>query len=246
MNTIDILKGIFGNNATGSRGLEKRQRRSAPQSPKDMAEAIEDILGVGRDRDRRQQRQPEILERPPQRRQQPIPRMDVPSQQSTSRGRASSSSGGLGDLLGEVFGRSRTEQPAPRKAPQQQQQPHSHDHGSHDQGVLLIRAMCNAAKVDGNIDQAEQEAILSRLGNVTQEEIDFVRKELAAPLDIDAFCRCVPECMASDIYGFSVMAIALDTIREAAYLGRLAGGLRLDTETCNQLHQKLGAPVIFG
>ena len=236
MNTVDILKGIFGNNATGSRGLEKRQSRGSQQSPKDLAESIEEILGVGKDREHRRQQQPENYERPPQRRQEPAPRVEASPRQVPA-------GGGLGGLLGEIFGRGKTSQPAPSPAPRTVPQQQSHDH---DQGVLLIRAMCNAAKVDGSIDKAEQEAILSRLGEVSQDEIDFVRKELAAPLDVDDFCRCVPECMASDIYGISLMAIALDSMREAAYLGRLAGGLRLDTETCNQLHQKLGAPLIFG
>ena len=113
------------------------------------------------------------------------------------------------------------------------------------QAVFLIRAMCNAAKVDGDIDRNEQDAILGRLGEVTQEELDFVRKELASPLDMKLFCRSVPEELAEQVYGFSVMAIQLDTLREAAYLGGLAIGLDLDPSVCNQLHQKVGAPSLF-
>jgi uncharacterized membrane protein YebE (DUF533 family) len=41
------------------------------------------------------------------------------------------------------------------------------------------------------------------------------------------------------------MAIKLDTLNEAAYLGRLAAGLELDTKTCNQVHKKVGAPCLY-
>lgn len=235
MNAVDILKGMFGNNATRSRGLENRQGRSGQQqNPRDLAASIEDILGVGEDRRSRRRSQPDPYQTPPQRRQQPAPRVEASPRQAPQSG------GGLGDLLGQIFGGGGGGTAA---APPVQQQP---DRSTQEQAVLLIRAMCNAAKVDGDIDKAEQEAILSRLGKVTQDEIDFVRKELASPLDLGAFCRSVPDHLASEIYGFSVMAIALDSMQEAAYLGRLAGGLDLEVETCNQLHQKLGAPQIFG
>ena len=105
--------------------------------------------------------------------------------------------------------------------------------------------MCNAAKVDGAVDRQEQDAILGRLGNVTKEELDFVRKELNSPLDVTQFCRSVPDDLSEQVYAFSVMAIQLDTLKEAAYLGRLAQGLSMDEGTCNSLHAKVGAPSLY-
>ena len=122
-------------------------------------------------------------------------------------------------------------------------------HGAKSQRTIrqpsLIRAMCNAAKVDGDIDRTEQDAILGRLGDVSRDEIDFVRRELGSPLDIDGFCDSVPDELAQHAYAFSVMAIKIDTISEAAYLGRLGAGLELDTGVCNDIHEQVGAPCIY-
>ena len=108
-----------------------------------------------------------------------------------------------------------------------------------------IRAMCNAAKVDGKIDRNEQDAILDRLGDVGRAEIDFVRRELNAPLDLEDYCDTVPDDLAPQAYAFSVLAIKLDTLNEAAYLGRLAAALEIEPKTCNEIHQQLGAPSLY-
>lgn len=153
--------------------------------------------------------------------------------------------GGLGsqleDLLG-VGGKEPARKPAPRTKPSRRQRQREPEN---DSATILIRAMCNAAKVDGDIDRAEQDAILGRLGEVSQDEIDFVRTELNAPLDVDDFCDSVPEKLAEQAYAFSVLAIKLDALSEAAYLGRLAAGLEIETKTCNEIHKQVGAPCIY-
>ena len=106
--------------------------------------------------------------------------------------------------------------------------------------------MCNAAKVDGEIDRNEQDAILGRLGdNIGQAELDFVRRELNSPLNLDDYCDSVPQHLAPQVYAFSLLAIKLDTLTEAAYLGRLAAGLELDNKTCNEIHKQIGAPCLY-
>ena len=115
-----------------------------------------------------------------------------------------------------------------------------------NEAELLIRAMCNAAKADGRLDDAEKQNIIGRLGDeVTQDEIDFVQGELNAPLDLNAFLGDVPSGAAQEVYTFSVMAIKLDDQAEARYLTDLAQGLGLDISTCNQIHEQLGAPKIY-
>ena len=110
----------------------------------------------------------------------------------------------------------------------------------------LIRAMCNAAKSDGKFDEAEQKAILGRLGDdVDQEEMDFINGELSKPLDVQAFAQSVPAGLGPQAYAFSVMAIKIDEQSEARYLGELAQGLGIDPASCNQIHEQLGAPKIF-
>ncbi|MCB1099461.1 MAG: DUF533 domain-containing protein [Verrucomicrobiae bacterium] len=116
----------------------------------------------------------------------------------------------------------------------------------HTEAELLIRAMCNAAKSDGKFDEAEQKAILGRLGDdVDQAEIDFINSELSKPLDVNGFAKSVPAGLGQQVYAFSVMAIKLDEQSEARYLGDLAQGLGIDPASCNQIHEQLGAPKIF-
>lgn len=114
-----------------------------------------------------------------------------------------------------------------------------------DQATVLIRAMCNAAKADGQIDEQEQKNILQRMGDVGEQEIAFLKQELAQPLDVQGFIASVPQDLAQQTYAMSLFAIKLDTQAEAQYLGQLAQGLNLDTQVCNQIHEQLGAPQIF-
>lgn len=111
--------------------------------------------------------------------------------------------------------------------------------------TLLIRAMINAAKSDGKFDEAEQNALLKKLGNVSQEEIDFIQSEFRKPLDVEAFAQEVPRGMEHQVYALSLSAIDLDTNSEAQYLAQLAQALRITPDEANQIHRQLGAPTIF-
>lgn len=110
---------------------------------------------------------------------------------------------------------------------------------------LLVRAMVSAAKSDGQLDEAEQKSIFSQLGEVTQDEVDFLRAEFAKPLDVRSFAWDVPLGLEESVYGFSLMSIDLDRNKEATYLRELAHGLRLDPETCNAIHRKMNEPTLF-
>jgi len=110
---------------------------------------------------------------------------------------------------------------------------------------LIIRAMINAAKSDGTIDPSEQDKVIAKLGDVTQEEIDFVKREFAAPLDVQSFAQSIPRGMGEQIYAVSLMAIDLDKNAEAQYLADLAKGLGISPQLANQMHDKFGVPKIF-
>ncbi len=114
-----------------------------------------------------------------------------------------------------------------------------------DHAALIIRAMINAAKSDGSIDEAEQEKVIGKLGDVSQAEADFVRAEFRAPLDVAGFVRSIPRGMEQQIYAVSLMAIDLDSNKEAHYLDELAKGLSISQSTANQIHEQLGAPVLY-
>ncbi len=163
---------------------------------------------------------------------------------------APSGGGGIGDLLGGLFG-------GPPKAEAKgsellagilggaRAEPQAPPKEAHDEAEILIRAMLNAAKADGKIDDAERQKILSRLGDLDQEEIDFIQEELSKPLDLDTFVKDVPDEMDRQVYSFSLMAVKLDTQNEAQYFANLARGLGMDGDTCNDIHEKLGQPEIF-
>ena len=150
------------------------------------------------------------------------------------------SSGGIAGLVGGMLGGGEQEAaaPAPQQAELQQ---------ANDQAILMIRAMVNAAKSDGRVDETEQQNIISKLGDdVSQAEIDFLKQEFAAPLDVASFAASVPNGLEQQIYALSLTSIDLDTQNEAQYLGQLAQGLNIDPNVCNQIHDQVGAPKIFG
>ena len=138
--------------------------------------------------------------------------------------------GGLGGLLNQAM----SGQGAPEATPEQ-----------NHQAELMLRAMINAAKSDGQIDETEQQKIIEQLGEVTPEEIDFVRGEMARPLDLDGFVRSVPQGLGPQVYLMSLLGIDLDSQAEAAYLDRLAKGLGISPASANEIHAKVGVPLLY-
>jgi uncharacterized membrane protein YebE (DUF533 family) len=105
--------------------------------------------------------------------------------------------------------------------------------------------MLNAAKADGQLDREEQDKIMQRLGGSSREAMAFLRDEFARPLDVHEFARSVPIGMEQQVYTMSLVAIDLDTGREAKYLLELANSMRLSPEIREQIHQRYGAPSIY-
>lgn len=151
--------------------------------------------------------------------------------------------GGLADLLtGAVSKYMQSQNP---NVPDLSSQLLPNQQAAEQQATLIIRAMINSAKADGTIDQQEQERIIGKLGNISDSEADFIRKEFEAPLDVADFVRSVPQGMGQQIYAISLAAIDLDTRTEAQYLSQLAQGLNLSPEVCNALHEQVGAPKLY-
>jgi uncharacterized membrane protein YebE (DUF533 family) len=112
--------------------------------------------------------------------------------------------------------------------------------------ALMLRAMIQAAKSDGTLDDAEQEKLIGQLGGqLDAEEVAFVRAEMAAPVDIDALVAQVPHGMGSQVYAMSLLGIDLDSQAEAKYLHALARSLGLEAPTVNDIHAQLGAPSLY-
>ena len=111
------------------------------------------------------------------------------------------------------------------------------------QGMLIIRAMINAAKADGEVDEQELEKIVGRLQKSGADESDmaYVRELLAAPMDTDAIVAQVnnPQ-VGAQVYSASLLAISVDTAAEQAYIEELAGKLGLPQDARNEIHRMLG------
>ena len=147
-----------------------------------------------------------------------------------SLGGGSKSSGGLGDIFNNAL---------------QGNEPEKVDDEQEKEAEILLRAMLNAAKSDGEIDAEEQRKITEHLEDVSEEEANFVREELNAPLDVKAFINSVPRGLEEKVYFMSLLAIDLDSEKEAKYLNQLSQGLSISHDVCNQIHEKLGAPVLY-
>lgn len=140
--------------------------------------------------------------------------------------------GGLGSSLNSAFANGGE----PAQAPQASEEAAA---------ALFLKAMIQAAKCDGEIDAAEQEKLMAHLGEVTEAERAFVEAALAAPVDVEALARAVPEGLEAQTYTMSLMAIDLDSQPEAQYLHALAQALGLEPAEVNHIHDEIGAPKLY-
>ena len=160
---------------------------------------------------------------------------------------SASQGGGLGDLLSSLTGSKRS----------------SSDNGlggllasalsgeevettptQEEQAKILLKAMINAAKADGQIDRDEQSKIVEHIGEVTQEELEFVKSEMAAPLDLEGVIASA-KGIEGEVYLSSLMTINLDSKEEALYLDKLAKGLGISEQAADAFHEKLGIPKLY-
>ena len=146
-----------------------------------------------------------------------------------SLGGGSQSSGGMGGMLNDALQGNAVSANSEEEA----------------QAEVLLKAMLNAAKSDGVIDDEEKRKITEHLGDISDEEANFVRSELESPLDTQGLINSVPNGMEQQVYFMSLLAIDLDSNEEAKYLDELAKGLNISHDVCNQIHEKLGAPALY-
>ncbi len=109
---------------------------------------------------------------------------------------------------------------------------------------IIVKAMINAAKADGRIDDNEIQKIIGKLqeDGLSEEEKEFFMTEANKPVNIKAIIASAegqPE-MAAQIYSASLLAIEVDTPAEQQYMQQLAQGLGLDPEVTNHIHQFFG------
>ena len=112
---------------------------------------------------------------------------------------------------------------------------------------LMLRAMIQAAKADGEIDDAERAKILETVGeDADASDIAFVQAQLAAPIDVAALAADTPEALRAQVYSASLMTIRVDTAAEAQYLDALAKAMGLPEPMINALHMQMGLQPLYG
>jgi uncharacterized membrane protein YebE (DUF533 family) len=111
---------------------------------------------------------------------------------------------------------------------------------------LMLRAMIQAAKADGEIDKAEQAKIMETVGDdADAEDIAFIKAQLAAPVDVKKLAADTPDMQKTQVYSMSLMSIRVDTKGEAQYLDSLAKALGLNQQTVNALHMQMGVQPLY-
>lgn len=220
MDAIDILGSLLGHKTSQSRG-------SGP-------DILKDILGGGPSRGSGSQSRPPTSDEIARQSKELEDMLNVAHGRQTSR--TSGSTRTSGPTINEG-----------RRVPTQPQTPKSQAPQSEagDRALVLVRAMVNAAKADGQISQEEQQAILSRMSGSSREAVQFLQDEFRKPLDVREFVFSVPVGMEQQVYMMSLAAINLDNAREAKYLMELADGLRISPEVREQIHQRMGAPSMY-
>jgi uncharacterized membrane protein YebE (DUF533 family) len=106
---------------------------------------------------------------------------------------------------------------------------------------VVLKAMINAAKADGQIDDVERQRILGKLeeAGADAETREFVQADMRRPFDANGVPEVSNPQTAVEVYAASLLAIEVDTPAEREHLRRLAQGLRLEA-TVQRLHAALG------
>lgn len=109
---------------------------------------------------------------------------------------------------------------------------------------LAIRAMINAAKADGHIDDEEMKRIVgeAKKDGMDEKERQYIINEMQKPFDLNGLVNAAKEDpqVAAQVYIASLLAIEVDTDAERAYLKNLASGLGLPNQAVSHIEMALG------
>ncbi|MBS0565748.1 MAG: DUF533 domain-containing protein [Proteobacteria bacterium] len=105
---------------------------------------------------------------------------------------------------------------------------------------LMIRAMIQAARADGELDADEKARIMSHLESASDAERAFVEAEMNAPVDPVALATAAGTAMKAQVYSAALMAVTIDNAAEVDYLRRLSAALGLDPAARDAIHAQMG------
>jgi uncharacterized membrane protein YebE (DUF533 family) len=109
---------------------------------------------------------------------------------------------------------------------------------------LILKAMLNAAKSDGQIDTQEMQRILGKLQELgaDAETQQYLSNEMGKPMETElliASAKNNPQ-LGAEIYAASLLAIEVDTLAEKAYIDDLAAKMGLAPEAASQIQGFVG------
>ena len=152
--------------------------------------------------------------------------------------------GGMMGLLGMMAYKALTNSNAKSAAPAQSQaqvpayvQPMPQQQAT--DAEIILTAMIDAAKADGQVDADELNKIMSNLksSGAGQEGVNYVIQKLQGPMETAKIVAAVkgrPE-LAAQVYSASLMAIKVDTDAEKKYLDKLAKAMGLNSNVIQNI-----------
>ena len=110
---------------------------------------------------------------------------------------------------------------------------------------IILTAMIDAAKSDGQIDSNEINKIMGQLqkAGIGQEGVNYVIQKLQGPMETAKIVAAVkgrPE-LAAQVYSASLMAIEVDTDAEKKYLDKLAKAMGLNPAVIQNIERLTSA-----
>ena len=129
-------------------------------------------------------------------------------------------------------------------APAQTYQQPTPQQQSNDAEIILL-AMIDAAKSDGQVDANEFNKIVNNLksSGIGQEGVNYVISKLQSPMETAKIVSAVkgrPD-LAAQVYSASLMAIDVDTDAEKRYLEKLAKAMGLNSAVIKNIEQLTSA-----
>lgn len=112
--------------------------------------------------------------------------------------------------------------------------------GAEANAKLMLRAMIQGAKADGQISDDERAALEPYLVNLSPEERAFVEAEMNAPVDPMALAMDAGEGAKAQIYAAAATITKGDSPAEKQFLATLAQGLALEPEERARIHGDIG------
>ncbi|MCK0166990.1 tellurite resistance TerB family protein [Jannaschia sp. S6380] len=120
------------------------------------------------------------------------------------------------------------------------------DKGPQDEATAaaMVRAIGQAVRADGEIDDGERAVLREILGEAdTEEDRAALEAALSEPVHPESLARDVPRGHEAEVYAAALTAIDPDHPAERDFLHRFATALALDPQEVSRLHHTAGKPV---